>query len=183
MPRDLAAAAAVRWPRRQAATARQRRWWATVRTRAPADAVEGVRHAACAPQGLTARPRKQERGGGFVAHRAALPASTQWLAPGLEVRDRTNRRAVVRGAAADGGWVVRFLDASADSSVRGEDLAAVPPGKDDRARVVVGPMQGESVVIIGIDGPDAIVRGGDATADTSNVKMYKLSALCKLGRA
>lgn len=117
------------------------------------------------------------------------PHLGNWLSAGLEVRDRLNRRAVVRGAADNGLWLVRYLDVGTDVPLRADEFAPVVPGKDDRARVISGAMQGEVVVVLGIDGTDAVVRGADPSSSQasskaieSDVKMYKLTALCKIGR-
>ena len=103
-----------------------------------------------------------------------LPST--WVTAGLEIRDRGSRRAVVRGPTMDGNWLVRYLDAGADVALRVDEMIPVAPGKEDRARVISGNMTGEVVTVLGIDGTDAVV-GVDG-----DVKMYKLTMLCTLGR-
>lgn len=99
-----------------------------------------------------------------------------WAQPGVIVRPRSDTSAALKIDSVAPGRII--LDNG--QSYRPADLEPVPPAKKDRVRVVSGtalqPDESTTGTVIGLDGPDAVVR----LDDTSVFRIVPLQHLARI---
>lgn len=153
------------------AAARTPAWGTSASARTPAVG-EGGRTPAWQSV-ASARGASVGSGGGSSSSNIPLPA---WVIPEAEVSLRTAGAMGARITAILAGGKVQLAGTSEPVSVA--DLAPVAPAKKDSVRIV-GEERGATGTVIGLDGPDAVIRV-DGTAD---FRIVPIQSLVKIARS